>query len=135
MKNKSPSHYKKTEPLLKNQYTNKVDPKDKFLVDRKNYEVFRDLYFCEDGEGFEELTAKERNRFRIKLDYNSSRQLPSKFLLIGGHHFSHSPVIGSLPTDSFQMSLTQFERSKSIIKKRINLIFLSNKESGLMNLW
>jgi hypothetical protein len=45
--------------------------------------------------------------------------------LIGGHHFSHSPVIGSLLPDSFQISLTQDERSKRIIKKRINLIFLS----------
>ena len=81
------------------------------------------------------LVTQERNRFRIKLDYNSSRQLPSKFLLIGGHHFSHSPVIGSLPPDSFQISLTQFERSKRIIKKRINLIFLSDKERGLMNFW
>ena len=61
----------------------------------------------------------------IELDYNFSRQLPSIFLLIGGHHFSHSPVIGSLLPDSFQISLTHDERSKRIIKKRINLIFLS----------
>ena len=61
---KPPTYHKKTAPLLKKEGSDKVDKKDRFLVDRKNYKIFRDLYFCEDGEGFEELTGKERNRFR-----------------------------------------------------------------------
>tara|TARA_A100001015_G_C14546105_1_gene539788 strand:- start:146 stop:571 length:426 start_codon:yes stop_codon:yes gene_type:complete len=88
MKNKSPSHYKKTESLLKDQYTNKADPKDKFLVDRKNYEVFRDLYFCEDGEGFEQLTAKERNRFRrIAKEYGFKIKTKSVMMPWGDYRY------------------------------------------------